>query len=154
MERWLNWWIFSNHVLITPLFISEAMLKSSGFSFVECPGYCSTHILFNILQERHETHYYCMWKMGLHKIVKNSEAFHSKIATCLFEFNAKEHSTINQLRSKIHFYLEEIRFNSWWYRQEAEALASELGLRFYRICVKQNLYVTDGQTPLPLNPID
>ncbi|KAG0586562.1 hypothetical protein KC19_2G100200 [Ceratodon purpureus] len=28
-------------------------------------------------------------------------------------------------------------------RQEAEALASELGLRFYRICVKQNLYVTD-----------
>ncbi|XP_024372570.1 uncharacterized protein [Physcomitrium patens] len=28
-------------------------------------------------------------------------------------------------------------------RQEAEELANELGLRFYRICVKQNLYVSD-----------
>ncbi|EFJ37126.1 rab family GTPase [Selaginella moellendorffii] len=28
-------------------------------------------------------------------------------------------------------------------RQEAEALAEQLGLRFYRICVKQNLYVAD-----------
>ncbi|CAM6054572.1 unnamed protein product [Sphagnum tenellum] len=28
-------------------------------------------------------------------------------------------------------------------RQEAEALASDLGLRFYRICVKQNLYVSE-----------
>lgn len=29
-------------------------------------------------------------------------------------------------------------------RQEAEELATELRLRFYRICVKDNLYVTDG----------
>ncbi|KAG6556964.1 hypothetical protein Mapa_001380 [Marchantia paleacea] len=28
-------------------------------------------------------------------------------------------------------------------RQEAEDLATELGLRFYRICVKENLYVAD-----------
>ncbi|CAM6105170.1 unnamed protein product [Calypogeia fissa] len=28
-------------------------------------------------------------------------------------------------------------------RQEAEELATELGLRFYRICVKENLYVSD-----------
>ncbi|XP_024541578.1 ras-related protein Rab-23 [Selaginella moellendorffii] len=34
-------------------------------------------------------------------------------------------------------------------RQEAEALAEQLGLRFYRICVKQNLYVADGMPFLP-----
>lgn len=38
-----------------------------------------------------------------------------------------------------------IVFNSFLNsREEAEALACALGVRFYRICVKQNFYVDDG----------